>query len=189
MKPKRATAGCPNLKPQTYLTGPRQAPLHSSLKLPSPILHLRHILCLVLNVAATCRVFGRRTARVHYLQPPPQLAFKLSPRLLVLASLQPWCHGIKQRVRLLCCCRPLSVVAFRLARATRRHEGNRAMEQRAIARIMMRCFSMLAFRQCRGAVRSSQAHGQRGYSKRAREDLVKRGKERRLRQHQLGFNF
>jgi hypothetical protein len=50
------------------------------------------------------------------LQPPPQLAFKLPPRLLELASLQPWCHGNKQRLRLLCCCRPLSTLAMRLAR-------------------------------------------------------------------------
>jgi hypothetical protein len=77
--------------------------------------------------------------------------------LLELASLQPWCHGNKQRVRLLCCCRPLSVLAFRLARATGRHEGHRAMEQSAIAHILMRCFSMLALRMCRGAARKGEA--------------------------------
>jgi hypothetical protein len=91
------------------------------------------------------------------LQPPPQLAFKLPPRLLELASLQPWCHGNKQRVLLLRCCRPLSVLAFRLARATCRHEGHRAVEQSAIAHILMRCYSMLALRMCRGAARQGQA--------------------------------
>ena len=137
----------------------RQAPFHSSLKLSSPALQRRvsHIMCLVLNAAAACPDFGRRTARAHYLQPPPQLAFKLPPRLLELASLQPWCHGNKQRVRLLCCCRPLSVLAFRLARATGRHEGHRAMEQRAITHILMRCFGMLALRMCRGTARKGEA--------------------------------
>ena len=127
----------------------RQAPLHSSLKLSSPVLQLLSSLCLVLNAATACPVFERRTARAHYLQPPLQLAFKLPPRLLELASLQPWCHGNKQRVRLLCCCCPLSVVAFRMTRVTGRHECHRAVEQRAIVRIMMRCFSMLALRICR----------------------------------------
>jgi hypothetical protein len=35
--------------------------------------------------------------------------------LLELASLQPWCYGNKQSVRLLCCCRPLSAPAIHLA--------------------------------------------------------------------------
>ncbi len=109
----------------------RQAPLHSILKLSSPALQRRvsHIMCLVLNAAAACPDFGRRTARAHYMQPPPQLAFKLPPRLLELASLQPWCHGNKQRV----------------------------LEQSTIAHILMRCFSMLALRMCRGAARKGEA--------------------------------
>jgi hypothetical protein len=148
----------------------RQAPLHSSLTFSSPVLQLRHILCLVLNAAAACPVFGRRTARAHYLQPPPQLAFKLQPRLLELASLQPWCHGYKQRLRLLCCCRPLSVVAFRLARATGRHESHRAVELRAIAYIMARGIRIMALRMWTGGTSdASRSHDQRG-QKREREE-------------------
>ena len=40
-------------------------------------------------------------------------------------SEQPWCHGNKQRVRLLCCCRPLSSLAMRLAREVDREGGCR----------------------------------------------------------------
>jgi hypothetical protein len=100
-------------------------------------------MCLVLNAAAACPDFGRRTARAHYLQPPPQLAFKLPPRLLELASLQPWCHGNKQRVRLLCCCRPLSTLAIRLAREVDR-EGGCRLQWSAVARIMARCLAVCA---------------------------------------------
>ena len=126
----------------------RQAPLHSSLKLSSPALQLRvsHIMCLVLNAAAACPDFGRRTARAHYLQqPPPQLAFKLPPRLLELASLQPWCLGSKQRLRLLCCCRPLSTLVSRLACEVDR-EGCCRLQWSAVARIMARCLAVSATR-------------------------------------------
>ena len=125
----------------------RQAPLHSTLKLSSPVLQRRHILCLVLNAAAACPVFGRRTAGAHYLQPPPQLAFKLPPRLLELASLQPWCHGNKQRLRLLCCCRPLSTLAIRLACKIYR-EGGCRLQWSAVARIMARCLTVCAMQLC-----------------------------------------
>ena len=123
----------------------RQAPLHSSLKLSSPALQRRvsHIMCLVLNAAAACPDFGRRTARAHYLQPPPQLAFKLPPRLIELAPLQRWYHGNKQRVRLLCCCRPLSTLAIRLAREVDR-EGGCRLQWSAVARIIARCLAVCA---------------------------------------------
>ena len=138
----------------------RQPPHPSSLKLSSPLTQFRHHLSLLLNVAAACPVFGRRTARTHYLQPPPQLAFKLPPRLLGLAlSLQPWCHS-RQRVRLLMSCCPLSTVAFRLTRSTGRHEGRRAVEQRAIARIMMRCISTSALRMWAAGTDCGMAQGQ-----------------------------
>ena len=94
----------------------------------------------MLNVTAACPVFGRRTARTHYLPPPPQLAFQLRPRLLKLASLQPWCHGNKQRVRLLGCCRPLSTLVIRLAREVYRG----SLQWRAVARIMARCLAVFA---------------------------------------------
>ena len=80
--------------------------------------------------------------RAHYLQPPPQLAFKLPPGLLELASLQPWCHG-KQRLRLLCCCRPLSTLAIRLACEVGR-EGGCRLQWSAVARIMARCLAVAA---------------------------------------------
>jgi hypothetical protein len=57
-----------------------------------------HVVSCVLNAAAACPVFGRRTARAHYSQPPPQPAFKLPPRLLELAPLLPPvahpCHAL-----------------------------------------------------------------------------------------------
>jgi hypothetical protein len=60
--------------------------------------------------------------------------------LLELASLQPWCHGNKQRVRLLCCCRPLSTLAVRLAHEVDR-EGGCRLQWSAVARIMARCLA------------------------------------------------
>jgi hypothetical protein len=74
------------------------------------------------------------------LQPPPQLAFKLPPRLLELATLQPWCYGNKQRVRLLCCCRPLSTLIIRLACEI----FHGSLQWRAVTRIMARCLSVSA---------------------------------------------
>ena len=76
------------------------------------------------------------------MQPQPQLAFKLPQRLLELASLQPWCNG-RQRVRLLCCCRPLSTLAIRLAREVDREGGSR-LQWSAVARIMARCLAVCA---------------------------------------------
>ena len=122
--------------------------------------------------------------------------------MLELASLQPWCHGNKQRLHMLIICRPLSVLAFRLARATGRHEGHRAVELRAIARIMMRCFNILALRIWRGTVRNGETtseksshstgcawdagktRGQLGHNKRRREERHLYGI---ARQDQLGL--
>ncbi len=148
----------------------RQPPLRSSLKLSSPALQLRLILCLVLNAAAACPVFGRRTACAHYLQPLPQLAFKLPPRMLELASLQPWCHGNKQRLHMLIICRPLSVLAFRLARATGRHESHRAVELRAIAHIIARGIRMLALRMWTGSTSDASRSHDQLVQKREREE-------------------
>ena len=111
MKPDQNT----NVQPLAAPTSNRK---HASPRLPSS--------------AAPQQPQALLTARAHYLQPPPQLAFKLPPRLLELASLQPWCHGNNQRLRLLIICRPLSVVAFRLARAINRREGSRSLELRAM---------------------------------------------------------
>jgi hypothetical protein len=81
--------------------------------------------------------------RAHYLQPPPQLGFNLPERLLELASLQPWCHSSKQRLRLLCCCCPLSTLAFRLVYQVNRERGGR-LQCSAVACIMARCLSVSA---------------------------------------------
>ncbi len=142
----------------------RATPQQPQTASSSPVVQLRHHVSLFLNVAAACPVFGRRTARAHYLQPPAQLAFKLPPHLLELAfSLQPWCHG-RQRLQLLISCCPLSTVAFRLARVTGRHESHRAVEQKIIARILMRCISISALQDWAvGAVRTL-AHSQRRVS-------------------------
>jgi hypothetical protein len=78
----------------------------------------------------------------HYLQPPPQLAIKLPQRLPVLASLQPWCNG-RQRLRLLCCCRPLAILAMRLTREFEL-EGGCRLQWSVVTRIMARCFAVSA---------------------------------------------
>ena len=96
---------------------------------------------LVLNAVAACPVFSRHSVKQHYLQPPEQLGFKLSQHLLEIASLQLWCRGKQQRVQMLCCSRPLSVLALRLACAANTHQGHRSMEQRVAALIMKRCLS------------------------------------------------
>ena len=107
------------------------------------------IASLVLNAAAACHVFGPRSVRAHYLQPPAQLlppGFALSQRSLDRASLQSWCHGNTQRAQLLCFCCPLSTLASRLARADNRRQVNRSLEIRVVACIMRRCFSGYALR-------------------------------------------
>lgn len=105
-----------------------------------------HTVALVFNAAAACPVFGARSLRSHYLQPPAQLCFTLSQRSLELASLQLRCRDSTQRVQLLCCSSPLSILAFRLARAANRGESSRGFEHKVMARIMKRCFSVFAWR-------------------------------------------
>jgi hypothetical protein len=61
--------------------------------------------------------------------------------MLELASLHPWCHGNKQRVRLLRCCRPLSILAIRLAREVD-SEGGCRLQWSAVARVMARCLAV-----------------------------------------------
>ena len=107
---------------------------------------LRHITSVVLSAAAACPIFDLRSMRAHYLQPPAPLAFTLSPRALELASLQPCCRDNTQRAQLLCCCCPLSTLAFRLSGAVNRYERQRDFERSATARIMRRCFGILAWR-------------------------------------------
>ena len=107
---------------------------------------LRHITSVLLSAAAACPIFDLRSMRAHYLQPPAPLAFTLSPRALELASLQPWCRDNTQRAQLLCCCCPLSTLAFRLPRAVNRCDSQRDFERSATARIMKRCFSIFAWR-------------------------------------------
>jgi hypothetical protein len=96
---------------------------------------------LVLNAVAACPVFSRHSVKQHYLQPPEQLGFKLSQHLLAIASLQLWCRGKQQRVQMLCCSRPLSALALRLACAANTHQGHRSMQQRVAALVMKRCLS------------------------------------------------
>jgi hypothetical protein len=61
-------------------------------------------------------------------------------------------------------------LAFRLARANCRHEGHRAMEQRAIACIMMRGIRMPVLRMWTGStLDASRSRDQRG-QKREREE-------------------
>ena len=119
---------------------------HSDVWLP--VLKLlraaRLMVSLVLNAAAACPIFGPRSMRAHYLQPPAQLGCMLPQRSLGFASLQIWCHDNKQRVQLLCCCCPLSILAFCLARTVNGREGSRSFNHICSARIMKRCFSIAA---------------------------------------------
>ena len=105
-----------------------------------------HNVALVFAAAAACFVFGARSLRSHYLQPPVQLYFTLSQRSLELASLQLRCRDSAQRLQLLCCSCPLSILAFRLARAVSRGESSRGFEHKVMARIMKRCFSVFVWR-------------------------------------------
>ena len=116
-----------------------------ALSPPFPSLHcqmcVRHAACLVLSAAAACPIFGRRSLHAQYLQPPAQLGFKPSLELL---SMQLRCRDNGQRVRLLCCSCPLSILAFRLAGAVDRHTPG--LQHRVVAHMMKRCFSVLAWR-------------------------------------------
>jgi hypothetical protein len=123
---------------------PATAPQLSRLRPPHTLLlQLRRTVSLVINAAAACLVFRHQSARTHYLQPPPQLGFKLSQRLLELASVQPCCRGGKQRLLLMCRCSPLSNVAIRLACEVGR-ECRRSLHRWAIARIIARCLAFSA---------------------------------------------
>ncbi len=102
---------------------------------------------LVLNAAAACPIFGPRSVRAHYLQPPAELQFTLSSRALELASLQLWCRDNKQRLQLLCCSScPMSALASRLACAVNRSEGSHSVEHlpKACINIVKRCFGAFA---------------------------------------------
>jgi hypothetical protein len=110
-------------------------------------------MALVLNAAAACPIFSRRRVNAHYLQPPSQIGIMPSQRSLEVASLQLlWCNVTSRRngfhrkklLRLLCCCGPLSTLAFRLSRTRDRHEGHRSFEHRVIAHIMKQCFSIVS---------------------------------------------
>ncbi len=113
------------------------------------------VLSLVLSAAAACPIFRPRSLHAHYLQPPLQLVFTLSQRSLERASLQLWCGDSSQRLQLLCCSSPLSILAFRLARAVNRREGSRSFELRAIARILKRCFGGFVWQFWTGIERES----------------------------------
>jgi hypothetical protein len=110
----------------------------------SSFAQLPHAMSLVLSAAAACPIFGPRTARAHYLQPPVPLGILPSQRSLELASLQLWCHD-KERQRLFCCGCLLSTLALRLAHVAV-HEGGHHMERRVVIRIMKRCLSIVAWR-------------------------------------------
>jgi hypothetical protein len=113
---------------------------------------LYRVVSLVLSAAAACR---RSLRARRYLQPPAQLGFTLSQRSLELASLQLWFRNNAQRAQLLCGSCPLSILAFRLARAVNRRDGSRSFELRAMARIMNRCFGILAWMLWTGIERRS----------------------------------
>jgi hypothetical protein len=114
------------------------------------------ILYLVFSAAASCRIFAPRSMRAHYLQPPAQLGFTLSQRSLELASLQRWCCGNQQRMQLLRCSSPLSVMACRLAHAFNRREGSRVFELRVVTRIFKRSFGGFVWQFWKGIERENE---------------------------------
>jgi hypothetical protein len=85
----------------------------------------------------------------HYLQPPAQLGISPSQRSLELASLPPRCRD-NQRLRLLCCSCPLSLVAYRLA-CVIDHEGNCNFDRKAVAYIFKRSLGIFARRHLTGS--------------------------------------
>ncbi len=137
----------PELQRQRALSaGDPIAALAPKASLAQSVLLVAHTVVLVVNAAAACPIFGPRSLRAHPLQPPAQLVFTTSLRSLELASLQPRCRDNTQRAQLLCCSSPLSMLAFRLARAVNRRDSSRGFELMVMARIMKRCFSLFAWR-------------------------------------------
>ena len=117
---------------------------------------LRHTMSLVLRAAATFPLFCRRSECALRLQPPCHLGIAPSQRWLDLHTPQLFiCSGSTQRLHLLCCCCPLSTVAFRLARSAGRHEGRRASQRAAVALIMRRCFGDFVWRFWTGRARDA----------------------------------
>jgi ubiquitin-protein ligase len=110
----------------------------------TPFAHLRP-LHLVVNAAAACPIFGTRSLRAHYLQPPAPLAPTLSPRSLERALLQELLfRDNKQRVQLTCCSASLSTVACRLSGVSNRSEAYQ--HRQVIGSIKRRCFSIFVAR-------------------------------------------
>jgi hypothetical protein len=106
-----------------------------------------HVMCAVLNAASVCRIFSRRSARAHYLQPPPRIGIAPSLPSLHFASLCPMCRDNRQRLRLLCISFPLSIVALGLACAED-NTGSCSLQGKKgfAAGIMARCFSITGWR-------------------------------------------
>ena len=127
---------------------------HHQLLFSSLFAQLKETFALVLRAAAACTIFDRRSQRPHLFQPSKQLLpempaqhdFFLSQRALELASLQPWCRDIAQRVLLLCCCCPLSTLASRLSRDDVNRHSMTSIELCSTSRIMKRCFSGFVWR-------------------------------------------
>jgi hypothetical protein len=101
---------------------------------------------LVLNAAAACPIYGPRNVSAHYLQPPAQLEFRMSRHMLDLASLHLWCGDNQHRMKMLSCCCPLAIVAFRLSRAAVSHKGHHRFHHRIVSLIMKKCLSGVAWR-------------------------------------------
>jgi hypothetical protein len=101
------------------------AALTPNASLAPSVLLVAHNVVLVVNAAAACPISGPRSLRAHHLQPNAQLVLTTSLRSLELASLQPRCRDNLQRVQLLCCSSPLSVLALPLARAVNRRDSSR----------------------------------------------------------------
>jgi hypothetical protein len=107
--------------------------------LSSPFDKVCHTAALLKRIATACPIFGRRVS------PPAHLMSAALKRREHPSSLQMWCRNSRQRAQLLCCSCQLSFAAFRLARTVNRHAGSRSFEHRAMAIMMKRCYSVLAW--------------------------------------------
>jgi hypothetical protein len=94
----------------------------------------------VLNFAASFPNSSQRSLSHRCVQHPDPLCFLPLQRSLNFVSLQLLCH-VAHRLRLLCCCRPLSVAALRLA-----HDVN-PYGCRSIAACIMKRFISVFSRQ------------------------------------------
>jgi hypothetical protein len=99
----------------------------------------------VLAAASALVVFGRFHVPAQVVQQPAHLGTMLSQRWRAHASLQDKVHRANERLQLLCCGCPLSILLLRLATVVE-HSGRTSIQHMHVVCIMKRCFSGVARR-------------------------------------------